>query len=137
MPEFSVGGGGPGGGGGGVSPVAFASIFPLLPRAYEPDRRGTIENVAMTEVGDQLMGRAGNTAAETKGIQKGIEKGLKFGKLREALLDVFFGDSKVGSPEPPSVPVENQELAEALSPELKRRRQEAEVQMLPMWTADP
>lgn len=137
MPQFSVGSGGGAGGGAGGPLLASVSDFVLLPRLPEPEKKGTVENIVITEVGDQLAGRAGNSGSETKGIQKAIEKGLRFGKLREAFLDVLFGDNKVGAPDPVGRQVVKFVDENGQEYTLDANMQPVKVQMLPMWEADP
>lgn len=137
MPEFSVGATPSGANGSAPSLLAASSLFPLLPRFPEPEKPGTPENIIQTEISDQLHGRAGNSGSETKGIQKGIEKVLRFGKLREAFLDVLFGDSKAGAPDPVG-----RQVAKFIDENGQEYTFDAEmrpvkVQMLPMWDADP
>ena len=137
MPEFSVGGGS-GSASEGTRPLlASVSDFILLPRLGDPKEKGTPENIVITEIGDQLNGRSGNSSSETKGIQKAIEKGLRLGRIREAFLDVLFGDTQAGAPDPAQRSDLRLVDEQGRTFTMNAEGDIVEVKMLPVWERDP
>lgn len=137
MPEFSVG----------SEPrqeqVSFGDqVRAIVDWFLTPDDTGnlippTIAKSVGEEIDDQLNGRADNSFAEKKSIEKAAEKALRSGNLTNVLEKLLFGDSRAGAPDPArrrsTVLVDEQ----GFPYQLNERGERVEVQMLPMWLADP
>lgn len=113
-------------------PIVLGALQPLLPNIENP-----IGEAIVDEAKAALQGHADTPAVDEKIGKQVAKKVIRGGPLGEAIRDVLFGGQQAGAPDPQGRYDVVQVDQAGNTYTMNADGQMVQVQMLPMWTADP